>query len=351
MMIDWIAVRLPLKHTTPIRGNLLLEGDPVSGEILWEHHRRHQLVGSHDQTISVRTVESAARYSDGDYAFVDMEGNPAKFLQGHNLFGPLDTQALVCGVYRQLLTKLGIVARFADRNMVEQGVYDVRCVDITAMFSTGSRSNARAWVNAAATSSRLTGRANGGGILTNSTLYWGKHSRRSALKAYVKGDELEAKDHGLPESLPLREQLLAWADDKLRIEARFRQLELKRLGLSLGAAWSDTVALAKFQSMVGKLSLNDATMIADETLEQLPRALRAAYLCWQGGADMQALYSRRTFYRYRAQLLKHGVDISVKQGPDRTNVVPLIRYIEAVPATAPAWAEGTPLLYAGGRVV
>ena len=44
-------------------------------------------------------------------------------------------------------------------------------------------------------------------------------------------------------------------------------------------------------------------------------------------------------------MLPHGIDIAIRQPhEDRSNVVPLIRVIEAVPVGPPEWAYGTPLL-------
>jgi II/X family phage/plasmid replication protein len=48
--------------------------------------------------------------------------------------------------------------------------------------------------------------------------------------------------------------------------------------------------------------------------------------------------SKSSFYRYRTQILKHGIDISITQDSKRNNVVPLIRYLEAEPAAIPQWA-------------
>ncbi|WP_223930817.1 phage/plasmid replication domain-containing protein, partial [Aeromonas caviae] len=38
-----------------------------------------------------------------------------------------------------------------------------------------------------------------------STLYYGKHSRRWSLKFYSKGEELSAKGHQLPLTIPIRD--------------------------------------------------------------------------------------------------------------------------------------------------
>ena len=60
------------------------------------------------------------------------------------------------------------------------------------------------------------------------------------------------------------------------------------------------------------------------------------------------MLARKTFYRYRTELLKHGIDISIKQartGLDLSNVVPLGTVLHAYPVGVPAWAIGTPLYF------
>jgi len=42
---------------------------------------------------------------------------------------------------------------------------------------------------------------------------------------------------------------------------------------------------------------------------QLSRGARAAYVYWLSGRDVRKFYPNGTVYRYRNELLKHGVDI------------------------------------------
>ena len=46
------------------------------------------------------------------------------------------------------------------------------------------------------------------------------------------------------------------------------------------------------------------------------------------------------FYRYRKQLKEYDIDISILRDVDKepSNVIPLIRVLEAVPAGIPDWA-------------
>ena len=48
--------------------------------------------------------------------------------------------------------------------------------------------------------------------------------------------------------------------------------------------------------------------------------------------------SKTAFYRWRKQLLEYGIDIAILNQDNRSNVVPLIRYLEAEPAQIPDWA-------------
>jgi II/X family phage/plasmid replication protein len=69
-------------------------------------------------------------------------------------------------------------------------------------------------------------------------------------------------------------------------------------------------------------------------------------MAWESGADLRAVLSRPTFYRYRAELLPHGVDIAVSMPKEAvSNVVPLYRVLEAKPVSAPEWASGTALFW------
>ena len=89
-------------------------------------------------------------------------------------------------------------------------------------------------------------------------------------------------------------------------------------------------------------------MIDAPTLDDLPGRLQLAYDAWKAGRDLRATLSRPTFYRYRSELLKHGIDIAVKQerqGPDLSNVVPLRTVLHAYPIGVPDWAVGTPLYF------
>ena len=89
-------------------------------------------------------------------------------------------------------------------------------------------------------------------------------------------------------------------------------------------------------------------MLDAVALDGLPGRLQLTYNTWREGHDLRSILAPRTFYRYRLELLKHGIDISVKQertGDDMTNVVPLRTVLHAYPVDTPSWAVGTPLYF------
>jgi II/X family phage/plasmid replication protein len=48
--------------------------------------------------------------------------------------------------------------------------------------------------------------------------------------------------------------------------------------------------------------------------------------------------TKPTFYRYRKVFLAYGIDIALVQESTKSNVIPLVRYLEATPADIPQWA-------------
>jgi II/X family phage/plasmid replication protein len=99
------------------------------------------------------------------------------------------------------------------------------------------------------------------------------------------------------------------------------------------------------------MTMTTMRTLPDDVFNALTAAQRTAYLAWLAGNDLRHAMSRPAFYRLRAKLLPHGIDIAtVQPSEDRSNVVPLVRVLEAVPAGIPDWAIGTPLFYEPRRI-
>jgi II/X family phage/plasmid replication protein len=98
------------------------------------------------------------------------------------------------------------------------------------------------------------------------------------------------------------------------------------------------------------MTMTTTRAISAELLESLRPALRVAVQAWEGGSDLRAVLPHRTFYKYRSELLPHGIDIATLLPKDVSNVVPLHRVLEAKPVSVPAWAIGTPLYFEPRRI-
>lgn len=340
-MIDWVTAQVPCEHPEPINGGCVCKIKP-DGEIEWRTETHLTVEGSHESRLSIKTDGTY----DGRGVMLRIHGNPVKWLQGHNLFGTSDLVGLVAETMERLATlpQLGLTPSENDRDMWWKGLYKLSRVDVTNSYQLRNRSDVRAWIRAANNTAHM--RHRGKGLMEEGTLYFGKHSRRWAVKFYSKGQELDAPGHTLPASLDLP-HLKAWANDKLRCEAVFRAMELKRLYLNVAANWDDNTPEVMHQNILQGLQMSENHTLTPDKIEGLPPRLVGVYHLWNEGHDIRAMYPKPTFYRYRSQLLPHGIDIAIRQPHEDkpNNVVPLIRVLEATPAEIPAWAYNTPLLF------
>lgn len=264
---------------------------------------------------------------DGEIQF---SGNPNKFLHGHNLFGSDDLIALMSATLEKVFRALDIHPTEENWTSLNCGQYTLSRIDLNTMYELPSLSDVLAWIRAAANSSRS--RHKSSGALRGDTLYHGKNSRRWSLKIYSKGQEIAVKGHELPEDLENREELIAWAKNKLRVELTLRSGELKQIGLKKAVDFYCSDLCNLLQSYRNRITLADNFALSSELLEMLPHRLRCTYLLWERGEDLRGKLSKNTFYNHRRQLLAHGVDIAVKQVSDRDYSVPLLKVFETAPS-------------------
>ena len=338
-MIDWITTHgFPCYHPTPIDGGHVLSVDR-HGNMEWSSQKFLKVVGSSDASIRIKTSHVGP---SGEGIGLSIDGNPAKFLQGHNLFGTDDLIGLMVAFMDKLCPLVGLEPTDLDRQLWLRGHYNLSRVDPNKMFQLANRAEVLAWLRQAEQTATMSHRGRGQ-IAKGGTLYFGKHSRRSSLKFYSKGQEFEA--NGSPEMKELP-GLRNYAEGALRGEVVLRSMELKRMGLDLAANWGDDTASRVTLEFLGRLHMDDLRMTTPERIDELKPALRAVYELWKEGHDIRAMYPKPTFYRYRKQLMNAiSIDIANVQPRDEkpSNVVPLIRVLEATEMGVPDWAVGTPL--------
>lgn len=336
-MIDWTTSIIPCAHSSNIFDGSVCK-ITAEGEIEWEVLTAKTVVGSYDSAVRVRTYRPRES--------LHISGNPAKFFQGHNLFGTDELLALNYAFFCNLSDKLSLSPSDSERLCWQTGDYSLSRVDCTSMLDVGSSANALAWIRQAEQQATLSHRGRGQ-ITKGSTLYFGKHSRRWSAKFYAKGDEFQKNGHPCLLEDP---KLVDYADRSVRFEVTLRSMELKRLGLDRAFFWSESAKIAQGvrEDVLGRVNMGDINALTAEQIDGLAPSLRAVFELWKTGIDIRSMYPRRTFYHYRSKIKNElGIDIAVLQPSNKkaSNVVPLIRVIEAVPMGVPDWALGTPLYF------
>ena len=372
MMIDWVSGYFPIRHEKPISDGMIVSitsdgkldyytHDDVSVVMLdpdcieWRTEKRLAVRGSHESNIVIRSDHSKGRCSG-----IRLDGNPVKFLQGHNVWGSCDLEGLIATVLAR------VIPQVAPELNIKPELYRIYAslghltrIDLNEMLTLGNSTRVQAWLRAAQDSSILKHR--GRGQFSGDTLYWGKSkesssgkmSRRWFLKAYSKGLELRAHrpKNPQPDNPNLLKSVTDFADGLLRIELQLRGLELEKLGLSTVSDWQDDTFQTVYTSYLSRLEFSENMIVANASpdFEKLPPRLRGPVQLWYAGHDLKTFYPQRTWYRYRSEILKAiSLDIALpppSKNEEATNVVRLVTVLEAKPVSIPDWAHGTPLYF------
>lgn len=305
MMIDWISGSIEATeglHGHPLydTGSLLRIDPQGSCEKL--SSLALPVEGSHDSRLTVRSPRGHDLY---------LSGNPTKYFQGHNLFGPLDPLALFFAMGIEVREKIGLFPSVSTWESYRFSGPRMSRLDITRSYRfPGGASQAREWLRAYG----ATGRSKHGAasVSRESTVYYGKQSTRWTMKLYHKADELESrkKGHKLSERIPYeyRRKLQEWAQGVVRFELTLRRPELEKIHRtndSLHTVW---------QTYFDRITWNENSTMSDQNLlvDSLPQHLKITFHAWRSGADLRAVLTTPTFYRQRREIMAAtGVDIAV----------------------------------------
>lgn len=348
-MIDWLTLRVHCECPVEVGKVICVDAD---GQVEWQSARRWNMEGSHSSTVQVRRAGLPIRKGRNDpLTCLEISGNPAKFFQGHNLFGSDDLSGLSLAFVRAVVDRVGYELSEFEQRLLADGHIFLNRVDATESWSFGTLPRAMSVVRALSDAGRFS--YLGRGAMTDpGTVYWKKRSRHVSGKAYAKGNEL--KVHKLPAAIEFRDELMDYAEGLVRFEFTHRKMALERRKLHIVRNWNSlgvTPTSLHAEHMEG-LTISDHEIPGDE-LERVPQKLRLVYTAWKAGTDMKASLSRPTFYRYRRQLLPFGVDLAAMQPSKRdpSNVIPLRVTLVGKPATVPSWAIGTALYFDPPKLV
>jgi II/X family phage/plasmid replication protein len=275
---------------------------------------------------------------------LELAGSPAKFLQGHNVFGSDDLASLGAAMIELVCWSLSLELVDHELTAIRFGQYKLQRVDFNYRFPTGSRSNVLAWIDTAAAVGTLVQRGRGK-LRESGTVIWGEVSRYWKLKAYSKGEEIEARHHELPEGLPMRSRLAEWSHAKLRVELELRARQLRKLGLNQASSWRVETPKNLFIDYVAKLRLGEPVMLNANDVKSLPYRLRQTYTNWLRCENLMQRMSKPTYYRHRRELLEHGINIAVFPPKEASATIMLNERMAKPCVEVPSWAMGTQLCW------
>lgn len=341
VMIDWLTCRitLPRPLPEPIHGGHFVRIDE-SGEVELSTPRRKRVAGSHEASLNIRACGLHE---------LQIEGNPAKFLQGHNLWGSPDPSQLLWDALQRLEALGALPCTLASLGLVSAASVavctELSRVDCTVMLLGGSFVDVHEYLRSLRVAGRLRDRgASGlphpwrGSMNVTFGASPGKSARHRSITFYAKGEE--AMLHPLPHVMAADWELMDWVQRCLRCEVRLGSNYLRKKGLRPLQNWTAQTALQQWNEMMARVDMNGSEE-RPAALDDLPPRLQATYGAWLAGMDLQSIYSRSTYYDHRRELLKAiAVDIAIpKAAEPSAHIVPFKRIIELEPAGRPSCAD------------
>lgn len=334
MLIDWLSFSLPYHAAKVFSQQFEKAWD--SDLIIPKRINSHTVEGSYSS--SVRVVCAGGR--------MEFSGNPVKFFTGQNVVGSADLQELVLLTYEAMLITCNIPDCKIARQALMDGDVNLTRVDVTDHWEVGTDDDVRVFLKAVGERASIHKRGRGHFNSDFCSVGWGfgndftngekvNGSRRSTLKFYNKFEEL--KKHHMTCPLTIRNLLTKWVEGKVRVEACFRGMELRRLGYKTAKEWDEEAPRALLNTFLERLVMPDQIVLLEENVADMPRAYRMTYETWKQGLDVKSMMAKNTFYTHRRKLLEFGVDIGVSP-VDRKQagrVIHLIKVLEAKPVECP----------------
>lgn len=278
---------------------------------------------SSEERCSARFLDSGELVDGIQRGYLHLDGNLGRFGARHNLFG-VHVQDAPGKVLRLLEQSTGTAYENPQ-------ALALRRVDLTCNFSFASAADASAFLDWSV-QHRL-GRAQARRYPTGCSWV----TENWSAKVYDKLADL--RRHNLSD---LADEIERKAGHILRLELTLRTDELRRFNVDTIEKWTPEMENVIFSTKFAPILRGENLPTLDALAENLPTRIAANLQAWRNGMDFQAAMrdrrmSRATYYRLRAELLPHGVDIA-----ERCNVHTLAirpRLIEMRPFACPDWVE------------
>jgi II/X family phage/plasmid replication protein len=311
LMIDWVTAKVPFYHPGIVSDGRVLN-ITRDGEIQFSTLKRMMMRGSYDASISIRTMEIDG---NGDTSLIELSGNPAKFLQGHNIFGSTNLLGLVAETVSKLAHDLNAPQPPKYTSKVARGHYTVSRVDINQMFELSSRADVNSYLHSLAIGTRTRTQS---AISKGSTVYLNKDSKRWTFKFYSKGQETALRRNNKQGCFELSPEMQRWVDPMLRSEVTLKSKELIETHLNYAHVWAKLNLQEIFKCYRERVDMSGQKLdidVANLAMNIRPKAAAGTYQIWSSGIDPRITVEQRTFYRHRKALLAFGVDISSPPPP------------------------------------
>jgi II/X family phage/plasmid replication protein len=315
-MIDWGLVLFPIIHH-PINSGEVFSVDP-DGEVEWRSPKRVQATGSFDKKISIKSVGGTG---DGRTTHLWVNGNPSKFLQGHNVFGSDDIIALMSDLFDVIAPQFNLTPTIEELHCIKTGDYELKTVDINYSYGLPTRADVLAFIRALTFKAKT---RHGKSSTKGGTLYFGKNSQRWAIKFYCKAEEIKTAAGRIPHDLQ-NVGIEKWVDNKLRIELRLLSKELVKLGIVNVKDLMINKVKSLFSAYVGRIDMSEQIALTDDAMMNMANKLRSTYTLWIEGHDLRSMMSKATYNRHRLELKEHGINIDLRpESTRKSNVVPFV---------------------------
>lgn len=337
---DWLSIYQVHRERVPLINDGHVFSVDQDGEIKWNVPSKLVHRGSHDTSIRIR--------SDGFR--VTLEGNIGRFNRPDNLFGY--TVAECVQLANKLISNLLVgykpdgtehrisLPPFYDlppmpmvRKGGEDGGYQavgavITRVDLTCNWMTGSPGNCEQFIR------YLQGFKSGRQEPTpykTTGVAWGVGSKYWYAKVYDKAGEYYRQCGKAAKAFdaPLFDYMSKSGIARHEIELKSRYLKQNNLWriIQWGEGMEDRI-YALFNDVIGGETHVDSFL-------EIPGRAGELAVAWRDGADLKKRLSTATYYRYRKELLKYGIDIAVPSNVKRLRN--RVEVIQLAPAVIPDW--------------
>jgi len=333
---DWLSIYQ--EHTTPVP--MVNSGRVFSvdqdGVVQWDVAQKLVHRGSHDTSIRVR--------SDG-YR-VSVEGNIGRLDRSDNLFGysVMDCVKLANRMLERFdlppfsdAAPMPLVKKASSHGSDTDAGFKavasvITRVDLTCNWLTGSPGNVEQYIR------HLQGFKSGKQEprpYNTTGVAWGEGSKYWYAKVYDKAAEYFRQIGKGSRRFDAELFEYMRAHGVARHEVSLKSRYLRQNNLWRFSQWGEGMntegrVYALFNDVVG------GSASVDSFLEIEGRAGELA-VAWRDGADLKKRLSTATFYRYRKQLLRYGIDIAVPSNV--TRLKSRVEVISLVPAAVPDWYQ------------